>query len=343
MNNRKVVILLAIMALVVGNLFSASLISSPAATVNLIRNTAISKTDLDTEYQKYVDAGVQVTKEEVLDVMINDEVFLQGAERDGVRVTDNEVNQQINQTKAQMSQAAGQTISDQQFEQLLLAQTGMTYDQYKEALREQILVQKYLFQKKGAEMQKNLVAPTEKEISDFYRSNKQTFYSPENVKLAHVYIEKTGDVATDEANKKLLMDVASQISQKEITFEEAVQKYSEDEESKKVGGDIGWLTIDNQVARQGFGDEFVDTVLDMQTGEISGMLESNVGYHIVKVALHNDGKLLELDDRISPDDPTTVRNYIGQVLYMQKQNLVMQQALSDLIAELRSQARITIY
>ena len=336
--------MIVIAFLAIGMVSAATLVAPPVATVNLIRNTAISQAELDQQYQNYVDAGVQdITKDQVLDIMINDEVFLQGAERDGIKVSDGEVKQYMDALKAQFSQMAGQQLTDVQFANLVMQQTGMTLDQYKEAIREQMIVNKYLSAKKGAEIQRNVKIPTDQDILNFYRINQQSFYSPENVKLSHVFIEKTGDEAKDQESAQLLIDVAQQIKQGEITFEQAVQLYTTDLDSKKVGGDIGWLTIDNKVARQGFGDDFTNTVLNMGTGEISGMIESNVGYHIVKVTVHNPGKILGLNERINPEDPTTVRDYIYNGLLTQNQNIAMQNALNDLINELRASAKIKKY
>ena len=73
------------------------------------------------------------------------------------------------------------------------------------------------------------------------------------------------------------------------------------------------------------------------------MIESNLGYHIVKVSVHNDGKILELDDTVSPEDTLTVREYIRQVLAQQEANAIMTSALNDLIEELKSEARVRIY
>ena len=214
-------------------------------------------------------------------------------------------------------------------------------DAYREMLKEQAIVQQYLMQEKGDEIS-DAPAPTESQISSFYRQNQQTFFQPECVKLSHIYIEKTGDESTDEENKALLEDVASRIASGEITFESAVPQYSQDNASKNRGGDIGWLTANNTAARQGWGDAFCDAVLAMGAGEVSGLLESLMGYHIVKVTVHYDAKLLSLTDPVSPEDTMTVHDYIAQMLTMQNQQMVMNQELQSLIAELREEARINI-
>ena len=170
----------------------------------------------------------------------------------------------------------------------------------------------------------------------------QAFFQAENVKLAHIYIPKTADAEENAASLKTLEEASAAISSGATTFEQAVLDYSQDTSSRNIGGDIGWLTADNTVARQGWGDAFCDEVLSMQPGQISGVLESNTGYHIVKVSVHNYGKILGINDPVSPEDTTTVHDYIRQVLYMRNQQAVMNSALQSLLQELRSQAQIRI-
>ena len=340
---KKVFILITVLALAFSEVFAAQLVGSPAATVNLIRNKAISNTEVDEALKQYQDAGMSIDRAQVLDVLINDEVFLQGAERDGINITDSQVESAIKQTRASLEQQIGQSLTDEQFAQLILEQTGMDLASYKQALKEQLIVNQYLMLKKGAELEAMDFTPSKTEVENYYRKNKQSFYSPENVKLAHVFKQKTGDSAVDEKNAAMMVQLAADIKSGKTTFEQAVVDYTDDAESKNVGGDIGWLTIDNQTARIGFGDDFVDTVVSMKAGEISPMLESNVGYHIVKISVHNDGKLLNIDDPVSPVDTATVRDYIAALLANQKMQTATNNALNSLINELRGQARIRIY
>ena len=350
MRNKRVVLSVIVLILFTLNAFAAplggaTLVGTPAATVNLIRNRAITNEEVDETLKQYQDAGVDVDRTEIINVMINDEVFLQGAERDGIVIDDQTLNQVMAQQRASIESQVGQALTDEQYEQLLQSQTGLSYEEYREDIREQLLVNQYLSMKKGADIQAqiNAIQISDSTIETFYRRNRQSFYSPENVRLAHIFIPYTDDEAKNEENAALLIDVAEQIKTGSITFEQAVQDYSQDMDSKSIGGDIGWLTMDNTTARAGLGDAFVDTVVMMRPGEVSGMIESNLGYHIVKVSVHNDGKILGLDDHISPEDTTTVRDYIRQVLMQQEANTIMTNALNDMINELRSEARVRIY
>ena len=323
---------------------SAAVISQPAATVYLIRNTAISTDELKAETERYRAMGADVTELDVLQTMINDEVFLQGAERDGVVVTDRQIDQMINsiyQNAVQQAAQAGQSVTREQFDAEIVRQFG-SVDAYREALKNQAILQQYLMQERGDELA-DVPSPTESQISSFYRQNQQTFFQPECVKLSHIYIPKTGNADEDAAAKATLESVSADIAAGRITFESAVPEYSQDDGSKNIGGEIGWLTADNTVARQGWGDAFCDQVLSMGPGDVSDVLESNTGYHIVKVSVHNAGKILSLSDTVSPEDTTTVREYITQLLYMRNQQVALNTAIQEILTELRSEAQIRIF
>ncbi len=341
MRKHNIIAVLLVLLLASSMLSAASILSRPAATVNLIRNEAITTDELDAEYQNYIAQGAQnITKRDVLDVLINNAVFLQGAERDGVTVSDRQVDQLYAQARANASQQAGYSVSDDEFAAEATRQFG-SVDAYKKALKEQMILEQYLMQEKGSELQ-NIPQPSEGEIASFYRQNQQGFFQAENVKLAHIYIPKSDDEAKNAESMELLQSVAADIKAGNITFEKAVAQYSEDESSKNIGGDIGWLTADNTIARQGWGDAFCDQVLSMEPGDVSDALESNTGYHIVKVSVHNDAKILSLSDPVSPEESTTIHDYIAQLLYMRNYQIAMNNALNEMVAELRSEAQINI-
>ena len=338
---KNIILVSLLLVMVLSGLGAASMISSPAATVNLIRNHMISQAELDEEYNRYASMGATgVTKMDALDTLINNEVFLQGAERDGITVSDRQIDQLYAQAKANAAAQAGRAVSDEEFAAEAERQFG-SVDAYRQALKEQYIVNQYVMLKKGAELQ-NIPMPTDSEVASFYRQNQQMFFQSENVKLAHIYIPKTDNASENEANKELLSSVAADIHSGKITFEKAVSEYSQDEGSKNIGGDIGWLTADNNVARQGWGNAFCDQVLSMGPGDISDVLESNTGYHIVKVSVHNPGRILSLSDTVSPEDTMTVREYITQLLYMRNQQVALNTAIQEILTELRAEAQIRI-
>jgi parvulin-like peptidyl-prolyl isomerase len=95
--------------------------------------------------------------------------------------------------------------------------------------------------------------------------------------------------------------------------------------------------------RQAYGREFFNTIFELEENEVSGIVNSNLGYHVIKVTEYQEARLLQLDDTIGPDSSVTVRQYIRQNLYQQKQQQVLQRALQEVTEELKSQAEIQRY
>ena len=336
---RKLVSTILVMSLVAVSLFAVPANNNAAATVNLIRNTVITNNDLAQQM-----AGVGASDDQalaVLNIMINDEVFLQGAERDGVTVTDAQVDALYAQQKSNVEQQSGQTMTDAQFEQLVVQSYG-SVDAYKEAIRNQYILQTYLMQERGDALRSGNYAPSDQEVETFYKRNATNFTQAENVRFAQIYMSKTGDKAADAQKKATMEQVAADIKAGKITFEAAVNQYSEDNESKASGGEMGWLSSDNTTVRTQWGDTFVDTTLSIPLGQTSDVIESNVGYHIVKVTVHNDARVLGIDDRIQPDVDYTVRDYITEYLANVNMQTAMNQELNSMVEELRSEARIRI-
>lgn len=341
---KRIATIIACALIAAGNVFAA--ISNPAATVYLTKSTVISTQELNDRVKQYQDLYTQAGQDptgvqpiQVLDVMINDELFRQGAARDGINVTDVDVDNQI---KTMQSQYAAGGMSADQFNQAAIQRYG-SLDNFRQNIKDQMMVQQYLMLKKGSELSQ-VPTVTDAEINDAYRRNKTTFVQPENVKISHIFIpfDSTGDKSKDNQNKALLDQVAKDIKSGKITFEAAVRQYSQDDGSKDKAGDIGWLTTEDTSAASMLGKDFVDQAFATEVGKTSDVIVSNQGYHIVKILAHGDAKFLALTDKIGPDTTATVYDYIKQNLQQQKQQEAIQKAESDMIKDLRAQARIKV-
>ena len=329
------------LALVVALVFAFpafSAISTPLVRINLIRTTVITQQQLDEKLAKYKEAyGDAIDSNTVLEAMISDELLAQAMERDGYVLSEDAKNELLKAQKASIEQQYGIQLTDEQFAEVIQSNYGISLDEFKNYIADQYSVQNYVLTAKKDMFTEENVMPTNTEIEDFYKKNKSTFISPENVKLAHVFFEFGDDknAALNKAN-----DVSLQIKTGKITFEKAVAQYSEDKNSVEKAGDIGWLAINDADNQQVMGQNFFDKVFALDTGEVSGVIESNAGYHIVKVSVHNDTKILGIDDKTSPTSDTTVRDYITNGLYEQKMNAVFQQAYLSLISDLKNAASI---
>ncbi|MFA7109883.1 MAG: peptidylprolyl isomerase [Sphaerochaetaceae bacterium] len=339
---KKRILCVLILAICTVSFLTSANISSPAATVKLIRNKIITTTELDKNVTDYQAQGVNVTPLQVLNAMINAELFSQGAEKEGFVLTEEQVDSLVNASKQNVESQLGSTVTDAQFTQIIVQQTGLNMADFRQYLSEQYIRQQYVSSKKP-EMLKNLPAPTNKEIESFYKQNVKQFFNPEAIKLSHIFIPlKANDDATNNTNKAKMEDIYSQIVSGKLTFEKAVNLYSEDSDSSNKGGDIGWLAIDSTTDRQNMGDEFFDKAFDLDAGEISDVVTSNYGYHIIKVTVHSQPKILTLTDKISPDQNTTVKSYITSYLSNQKLEAAFVSAYNSLIVDLKNEASIKI-
>ena len=336
---KKSMILVAVAVLAVIFAFPAfSAISTPIVRLNLTKNYVITQEQLDQKLADYKQVyGDGVDSATVLDAMISDQLLAQAMERDGYVLTDDQKNEILAAQKTSIEQQLGQSITDEQFATLIAQNYGVDLEYYKEYLSQQYLVQNYVMNSKPEYFTEEKLMPTTAEVESFYKKNKSSFISPENVKLAHIYI-KFGD--DKNAALKKANDVANQIKSGKITFEKAVSTYSEDTDSISTGGEIGWLSISDTDTMAYMGENFFNKVFELDAGDVSGVIESLAGYHIVKVSVHNDARILEIDDKTSPTETTTVRDYITSYLYQEKANEVYQEAFIALISDLKSQASI---
>jgi len=325
-----------------GSLFAQnSIIDRPVAIVKLTKTDVISQKKLNYNvgiYEQQIGKSLSMEeKEQVLETLINQMLVFQAAERDNVVVTDE---QALQAGMNQMMQQIGQPISEEQYKKIILDQTGMDYEVYKENIKNQLVLEKYVTEKKR-DFLIRVSTPTNEEIELFYRQNEAKFLNPEMVRFSHIFFGTRGLSEEEKSAKKALAeDTYRKIQSGDATFLEMVREVSDDKNSLVRDGDIGSFIdrSDNNIAV--FGGDFLNTIFDMDLNKLSPVVESGQGYHILKVTQHTDKKFLELDDPVSPVQTQTVRQYIGNVIGMQKQQQAFQQAAADVVKELSEEAEI---
>jgi peptidyl-prolyl cis-trans isomerase D len=110
-----------------------------------------------------------------------------------------------------------------------------------------------------------------------YQNNIQQYQVPNRVHAEHILFMTVGktDAEVDEI-KKTAEDVLKQ-AKKGAKFEDLAKKYSEDPGSKEKGGDLGWITQGQTVP------EFEKTAFGLDKGQISDLVKTQYGFHIIKV------------------------------------------------------------
>lgn len=279
-------------------------------------------------------------KEQVLQTLINQMLVYQAAERDNVIVSDQQV---LEAGMNQMMQQVGQQLNEDQYRQILKDQPGVDYEKYSQSVKDQLILEKYVSEKKIDFIRATAMATSE-EIELFYRQNEEKFINPEMVKFSHIFFATKGQGAGSRDDKKKEADsIHRKIVKGDEDFVSMVREHSDDKGSIVRDGDIGNFIDRSEQNVAIFGADFLNSVFDLKMNKLSDVLESNQGFHIVKVNQHTDKRFLSLDDLVSPVETTTVRQYIGNVVSYQKQQQAFQIAAEQVVQELAEDAEVQLF
>ncbi len=147
---------------------------------------------------------------------------------------------------------------------------------YKNMLNREIKVQYLSLNPKDYEKTAEI---KENELKDFYENHKTDFDHPERMRVRHILLSAQGTsnpMDTDKA-AKTLENYRNQVLSGKATFSALAEKYSQDNGSKKQGGDLGWVTRGEMVK------EFEDAVFSAKKGEITKPFKTQYGYHIAQI------------------------------------------------------------
>jgi parvulin-like peptidyl-prolyl isomerase len=276
-------------------------------------------------------------RERSLDLQIGEILINQAVTRDNVRVNDSELNEKVADYKAQ----AAPDVPDIQFQAIIQQRFGMGWDAWREALRKQLVQEKYVRQKKQSYFT-GMKDPTDAQVQEFYDENATRFTNPQIISFNQIFIST---VNLSEAEKQLAKKRAEEALGELRTsqFKDVVQKYTDDTTSRYKGGNAGYWPRTDMRRQNILGKVFYDALFALNLNQTSSVMESRMGYHIIQVTEKIPPKILALADLIFPGESITVREHIRGLLRAQNAQLTFQRALTDLVAELRKEAEVTIY
>lgn len=150
------------------------------------------------------------------------------------------------------------------------------------------------------------IAVTPNEVQSHYNDNIQQFQSPEQVRASHILLKTEGK--EEAAVQKQAEDILKQVKAG-ADFAALAKKYSEDEVSKPTGGDLDYFGRGRMVP------EFENAAFGMQPGQISDLVKTQYGFHIIKVVDKKPGTTRSLDE---------VRQQITEQLQFQKAQQAVQ-------------------
>jgi peptidyl-prolyl cis-trans isomerase D len=154
---------------------------------------------------------------------------------------------------------------------------------------------------------------TDADLRDYYDQHRDQYRVPEQVKVSHILIKtplpgpdgKVDEKGVAEAQQRA-EDLLKQI-QNGANFEELAKKYSEDPGSAKNGGSLGWIGRGQTVP------EFEKVAFSLPKGQISGVVKSSYGFHIIRVDDKHEAELKPLDEVKSEIEPILQRQQAQQL------------------------------
>jgi parvulin-like peptidyl-prolyl isomerase len=334
---KRIFLSVFLMLVLCAAVYSQDSMDQRVAIVNLSKSEIISRKQLDQTIKVLQHAGVNKSEQEVLEVMVEDVLLRQAAEKEGIQVSEAEILSAIRKEVG-----AGANVTDEQLKDFVEQRMNVSWTVYSDRSKTTLAVQRYIRKVKGSKLA-NVPSPSDDEVKRFYDENTKQFFVPKRVTLDHIYVDTRG-LNSVEQQKALerINGYSKQIGKSSAEFEKVVE-LSDDSASKYNHGRFGTLRIDDSNRRKFMGEDFFDTVFNMHKGDISSVIKSNVGYHIVRIVNTEEPRLLGLNEKVSDEQNVTVKDTIVQYLTAKKQDAIFKECVREVTDDLKKKATIKYF
>jgi len=296
-----------------------------------INNHIITRSEFDRSQQQVQQEGEQqnatpqqITSKEkdILRDLVDQQLLLQKGDDLGI-TAETDLVKRLDEIRKQMNLATMDDLAKAAQEQ------GVSYEEFKENLRENIITQKVIQQEVGSK-----VNITPAEIQKYYKDHLSDMTQPEQVRLSEILIStqpkptedpKTAASITDEQRVATAQAKANQVYEdieKGAKFDDVAKKDS-DGPTAAQGGDLGYFK------RGTLAKELEDTTFGMKAGEVTKPIRTKQGFVILQVTEHPQAGVPPEKD---------VEGKIQDAIYLQK----LQPALRAYLTKLREDAYIDI-
>ena len=250
-------------------------------------------------------------RKQIIDDFVIRTLLSQEVKRLKISATDQEVTEAMDRVKSTLPR--GMTFDD------LLKKSDLTNGKFREEIALGVKINKLVFSQPSAKEN-----PTEKEISKYYKDNKEKFKVPETLHARHILVSKNqGDDDKTKAGKKAKAEMLRKQLLQGADFADLAAKNS-DCPSKRSGGDLGTFSRGQMVK------PFEEAAFSQKVNVIGPVVETDFGYHIIQVMEHNDAKIIGFDNKIKGE--------IASFLQHQKR----QDIFAEILKKLRAKATIIV-
>ena len=265
----------------------------------------------DADWAQYlVDQGMtpESYREQLINSYARQYLLTQAVKDEGIEVSSDEVQEA-------WDKAVKQYGSEDSFKSIITAM-GYTETTYKENLEQQLAQQK-LKEKVAPEKD-----PTDEEVVAYFNNAFDTYNDARRSENLLIKVDSDASDEDKAAAKEKAQGILDKICAGELSFEDAVEQYSEDSGSKDDKGDVGWDKLTSFVT------EYQTALSALSKDQVSGVVETSYGYHLIKCT-----DTFKLDAQATSADqlPEEFRTYIANVLKTQNQSTDYTEWMNDYV------------
>tara|TARA_B100000575_G_C23098204_1_gene633500 strand:- start:125 stop:1402 length:1278 start_codon:yes stop_codon:yes gene_type:complete len=241
---------------------------------------------------------LETLQNSIVTSLINQKIILEVAEEESIVVEDREVEQSVEQYIAQSVAQAG---SEESLENMLGKSVSELRREWWEEMREQLITEKYQAQFFGNSK------ITKDEVVVFYNNYKDSLsFIPTSYNVSHLFFK----IVPGEKSRSLAYNLADSLRgllSNGDDFSKIAQAFSDDPGSKSKGGELGF------VGRGTFVPSFEQAAYNLDIMEISPVIESDFGFHIIQLLGKLGDKIntrhILITPKISFEDEETIYNF----------------------------------
>ncbi|MFP4159165.1 MAG: peptidylprolyl isomerase [Desulfobacterales bacterium] len=256
--------------------------------VAVVNKTKIPAEDLERKVDmiraRYAGSGAEISGEQlaqlkrtILDNIIDQEMLYQASREEGIEVDPDEIQQEIDQLMDQ--------FENQEDFRKQMAEMNYSEEALEKEIRQNLAIRKLIDERFASE-----ISVSDDDIKAYYEENQSEFEEPERVHARHILIRSgpDDDDETKEEAKEKLEEVREKLESGE-EFSELARQYSEGPTAES-GGDLGYFSRGEMVKR------FDEAAFGLEAGEVSDIVETRFGYHLIKVEDKKEQGVQPLDD-----------------------------------------------
>jgi peptidyl-prolyl cis-trans isomerase C len=314
--------LCVVISLICGLIWVISGNAASSKFVAKVNGSEIKKTTLDAAMSNFIENqktfGIEVKEEDkvklqkdILEELISAELLYQESKKARLGDLKKKINEQMESIKKGFG-------SNEEF-QKILKDRGITESDLKEDIKKGVSIKEFLDQK----VYKDL-ATNDAEKKEEYEKNKERLNVPAQVRASHILVLVKED--TSDEDKKAAREKIEALRGRALSGEDfaALARENSADGSAARGGDLGYFSKGQMVK------PFEDAAFSLKIGDISDVVETQFGYHIINLTDKKEPRLLTYEE---------VQGDIEKFLI----NKHRREKLDNLVQELRKKAKVDIY